>query len=187
MAFSDNVWKTRKSRINTSERFKKNDLISQILIAYYSFFIIAITIVDIKCENINFEILTLILSILIVIVSIFIFAMNYKERALILQTSYVLMAKLYDDILEKENKNEDYSDLKNQYNMIISLTENHSDNDYLQVMYEVRNQKKYEEVNGKWTYEKGTKRLMYKIKHFITLLFLFILPIIILVISIAFQ
>jgi hypothetical protein len=62
MAFSDNVWKTRKSRINTSERFKKNDLISQILIAYYSFFIIAITIVDIKCENINFEILTLILS-----------------------------------------------------------------------------------------------------------------------------
>ena len=51
MAFSDKVWTTRKSRINTSERFKKNDLISQILIAYYSFFIIAITIVDIK--NIN--------------------------------------------------------------------------------------------------------------------------------------
>lgn len=42
---------------------------------------------------------------------------------------------------EKENNNEDYSDLRNQYNMIISLTENHSDNDYLQVMYEVRNQK----------------------------------------------
>jgi hypothetical protein len=71
--------------------------------------------------------------------------------------------------------------------MIISLTENHSDNDYLQVMYEVRNQKKYEEVNGKWTCEKGTKRWMYKIKHFITLLFLFILPIIILMTSIAFQ
>lgn len=187
MAFSDNVWKTRKSRINTSERFKKNDLISQILIAYYSFFIIAITIVDMKIEKLNFEILTLILSILIVIVSIFIFAMNYKERALILQTSYILMSKLYDDILEKEIKKEDYSDLKNQYNMIISLTENHSDDDYLQVMYEVRNQKKYEEVNGRWTWEKDIKRWMYKIKHFITLLFLFILPIIILIISISFQ
>ena len=112
--------------------------------------------------------------------------MNYKERALILQTSYVLMAKLYDDILEKENNKEDYSDLKNQYNMIISLTENHSDDDYLQVMYEVRNQKKYDEVNGKWTFGKGVKRWMYKIKNFVTLFFLIILPIIILIVSISF-
>jgi hypothetical protein len=124
---------------------------------------------------------------LIVIVSIFIFAMNYKERALILQTSYVLMAKLYDDILEKENNNEDYSDLKNQYNMIISLTENHSDNDYLQVMYEVKNQKKYEEVNGKWTFERSVKRWMYKIQKFVILFFLVIVPIIILIVSISFQ
>lgn len=187
MAFSNNVWTTRKSRINTSERFKNNDLISQILIAYYSFFIIAMTVVDIKYENLNFEILTLILSILIVIVSIFIFAMNYKERALILQTSYVLMAKLYEDILEKEKKNEDYSDLKNQYNTIISLTENHSDNDYLQVMYEVKDQKEYEAINGKWTWKKDIKRWMYRITRFVKLLFLFIIPIIIARVSIIFQ
>ena len=118
MAFSDKVWITRKSRINASERFKRNDLISQILIAYYSFFIIVITIVDIKNDNLNFEILTLILSILILIVSIFIFAMNYKERASVLQTSYVLMSKLYEKIKEKENKKDKYDELRNQYDMI---------------------------------------------------------------------
>lgn len=187
MAFSDKVWITRKSRINASERFKKNDLISQILIAYYSFFIIVITIVDIKNDNLNFEILSLILSILILIVSIFIFAMNYKERALVLQTSYVLMSKLYEKIKEKENKKDKYDELRNQYDMIVSLTENHSSSDYLEVMYEVKNNKDYEQVNGKWTFSKSVKIWIYKLTRFLKILFLFILPIIIVIMSLIIQ
>lgn len=187
MAFSDKVWITRKSRINASERFKKNDLISQILIAYYSFFIIVITIVDIKNDNLNFEILTLILSILILIVSIFIFAMNYKERASVLQTSYVLMSKLYEKIKEKENKKDKYDELRNQYDMIVSLTENHSSSDYLEVMYEVKNNKDYEQVNGKWTFSKSVKIWIYKFTRFLKISFLFILPIIIVIMSLIIQ
>ncbi|WP_164758861.1 SLATT domain-containing protein [Aliarcobacter butzleri] len=187
MAFSDKVWITRKSRINASERFKRNDLISQILIAYYSFFIIVITIVDIKNDNLNFEILTLILSILILIVSIFIFAMNYKERASVLQTSYVLMSKLYEEIKEKENKKDNYDELRNQYDMIVSLTENHSSSDYLEVMYEVKNNKDYEQVNGKWTFSKSLKIWIYKLTRFFKISFLFILPIIIVIMILIIQ
>lgn len=187
MAFSDNIWITRKSRINTSERFKQNDLISQILIAYYSFCIILINILDIKNEHLNFEVLTLVLSILILIVSIFIFAMNYKERALLLKTSYIEMDKIYRDILEKERNNDDFHDLKDKYNVIVSLTENHSYYDYLQVLFELKDKQEYEKINGKWTFYKGFTRLKYKFLRAITIIFLFILPVIIGVVSLVIQ
>lgn len=180
MAYSDSVWKTRKSRINTSERLKRNDLISQILIVYYSLFIIIITIVDIQNKELNFEVLTLILSILILVVSTFILAMNYKARSLILQTSYIKMDKIYREMKRKEENKEDTTDLENQYNTIVELTENHSNCDFLQVMYEVRKDEKYLEVNGKWDYSKSLNRLWCKAKYLLQISFLFSIPIIIL-------
>ena len=113
--------------------------------------------------------------------------MNYKERALTFQTSYVLMSKLYEEIKEKEKNDEKYDDLKNQYDMIISLTENHSYGDYLQVMYEVKDNKDYEQVNGKWTLGKCLTRFIYKFMHFFKIAFLFIIPIIIVIISLVIQ
>lgn len=180
MAYSDSVWKTRKLRINTSERLKRNDLISQILIVYYSLFIIIITIVDMQNDNLNFEVLTLILSILILVVSTFIFAMNYKARSLILQTSYVKMDKIYREMKKKEENKEDTTDLENQYNTIVELTENHSNCDFLQVMYEVRKDKKFLAVNGRWDSSKCLSRLWCKAKRFLQISFLFSIPMIIL-------
>ncbi|MFA7090995.1 MAG: SLATT domain-containing protein [Arcobacteraceae bacterium] len=180
MAFSDNIWKTRKSRINTSERLKTNDLLSQILITYYSLFIIIIVIIDMNNTDLNFEILTLVLSILILVVSTFIFSRNYKERSLMIQSAYIKMDKIYREMQEKERKEEDIADLKEQYNTILELTENHSTCDFLQVMYEVRKDKRYIAVNGKWDYSKCLQWLWCKTAKYLFVFSLFIVPIIVL-------
>lgn len=176
MAFSNNIWITRKSRINASERLNKNNFWSQIIVAYYSMCLIILTIIDIKDDNFNFETLSLILSILIFTISIFIVSMNFKERSLILKTSYVKMSKLYWDILKKEDNEECYEDLKNQYNTIIELTEEHSTYDYLQVLFAERNNEQYKNVNPKWTYFSYFELFWYKIKRFNLIVFFFIIP-----------
>ncbi len=183
MVFSNDVWITRKARINTSERLKQNDLWSQILIVYYSLFIIMITIIDIKNDNINFEILTLILSILILVISVFIFSMNYKERSIKLQTSYIKLRKIYRNVLEKEKNNESIDELFKEYDSILECTENHSQCDYLKVMYEVRNNEKYKEQNGNFTFINYCSYYWCKFKNKLFILILFILPIFVLFIA----
>lgn len=180
MAFSDNIWKTRKSRINTSERLKTNDLLSQILITYYSLFIIVITIIDMKDDALNFETLTLILSILILVVSTFVFSRNYKERSLMIQAAYIKMGKIYRKVVEKEKNNQDNSDLEEEYNDILSYTENHTECDFLQVMYEGRKDKIYLSINGRWDCSKHLRWLWCKFAKYLFVFLLFVTPIIVL-------
>ncbi len=180
MAFSDNIWITRKSRINASERLNSNDFWSQLLIAYYSICLIILTIIDMESESSNFTILSLVLSILILTTSIFVVSMNYKERSLILKTSYVKMAKLYSSVKNRENKNNhNYTDLENQYNTIIEITENHSTYDYMELLNSIKNNDNYEKTNPKWTKLCSLKLLCLRTQRFTIFLFLFLIPIII--------
>lgn len=86
-------------------------------------------------DNYNF---TLILSIGILILSIFIMAMNYSERALKAQILYTQLDYLYAQV--KGATNATYECLYKQYTDLINLTENHSETyDYLTVKYELKN------------------------------------------------
>ena len=102
--------------------------------------------------------------------------MNFKERSLILKTSYVKMSKLYWDILKKEENNENYDDLENQYNTIIDLTEEHTTYDYMQVLFAERNNKQYKDINPKWTLLHYCELFWYKIKRFMLIVLFFIVP-----------
>ena len=176
MNFNDRVWKTRKARINAAERLKSNDFISQVLIAYYSLFIITITIIDMKNNDLNFEVLTLILSILILVMSVFVFAMNYKERSLRFQNSYIKIDKISREVNRKEKDGQDISQLEKEYDDILECSENHSSCDYLQVMFDVRNEKGYN--NKPFTCISWLSFLWCKGKKVLYILILFIMPII---------
>jgi hypothetical protein len=182
MTLSNNIWTTRKSRINTSERLSQNDFISKILITYYSTFLIVFSIMDIEVKNFDIEKFTLILSILILVLSIFVLSMNFKERSLILKTSYIKMSKLYRDISNKEKNNENYEDLENQYNTIVELTENHSTYDYLKLLNSLKNDEGYKNLNPVWTWSKAFQLLGYRIIKILMMIFLFIIPIVIYII-----
>lgn len=189
MKFYEKVWKTKKSRINTSERFKQNDFISQILITYYSLFIIIVTIIDIKDDNIELGTFTLILSITLLIVSVFILSINFKERSLKLQNCYIRLDKVEKEMEKKEDNEEDISQLKSEYYTILDLTENHSDYDNLKVEFSVRNEneqnkddpnkKQYD--NKPFTWDKWLLLGFYILKRFFFISFFFSIPIILLV------
>ncbi len=176
MEYNDKVWKTKKSRINTSERLKQNDFISQLFITYYSLFIIIISIIDISKTESNFGTLTLILSILILVVSVFVFSMNFKERSLKLQNSYIKMDRLWIEMKSKESKGEDISDLKIEYSNLLECSENHSECDYLKVLYSVRNNNNSN--NEPFTKMKMLEYCWCKFKRFFFISILFLIPII---------
>lgn len=180
MSLSNRMWTTRKSRINTSDRLKFNDLISQILLTYYSLFIIIVTIVDMKDDKINFEVLTLVLSILILVLSTFIFSMNYKERSLRLQSSYIKINKLCRITAIKENSGADTSDEERHYDDILECTENHSYCDYINVMFEVKDNEAYKKINPPFTRASWAGYLLCKIKKPFFVLVFFLIPIVIL-------
>lgn len=176
MGFSNNIWITRKSRINTSERLKSNDSVSQFLIIYYSFFLIVITILDSnKLLNKDYNEVILILSILILVVSVYVLSKNFKERSLRLQSSYNKMNRIYREVLKKENLGEDISSLEKEYDDLIELTENHSNCDYLQVLYDVKEQKEYD--NEPFTISKSISLCICKMKRFFVVFVLLIIPI----------
>lgn len=190
MKFYEKVWKTKKSRINTSERFKQNDFISQILITYYSLFIIIVTIIDIKDDNIELGTFTLILSITLLIVSVFILSINFKERSLKLQNCYIRLDKIEKEMEKKEDNGEDISQLKSEYYTILDLTENHSEYDNLKVEFSVRNEneqnkdnpEKKQYDNKPFTLDKWFMLGWYKLKRFLFISFFFLIPIILLLI-----
>jgi len=189
MNFSNKIWKTKKSRINTSERFKSNDFISQVLIVYYSLFIIIVTVVDIQNKEFNFEVFTLILSITLLIVSVFILSMNFKERSLKLQNCYIKLDKIYREMEIKEDNNHDISQLKSKYYNILDLTENHTTCDFLKVEFEVRNENKQNENdsnkkqydNKPFTWDKWILLGICIFKRYVLISFFFLIPIIVLI------
>ena len=180
MSLSNSMWTTRKSRINTSERLKSNDFISQVLLTYYSLFIIILTIVDMQDDNISFEVLTLVLSILILVVSTFIFSMNYKERSLRLQSAYIKINKLYRITEAKEKIGADTSEEERHFDDILECTENHSYCDYIQVMFEVKDNDTYKAVNPPFGYAAWAGYLLCKTKKYFFVSILFLIPIVIL-------
>lgn len=186
MSFSNQIWVTRKARINAAERLKRNDYISQVLLTYYSLFLIIITIVDMENDNMNFEILILILSIMILVLSVFTFSMNYKERSLTLKSAYIKMSKIRREVLKKEaNKTSkgtpiDLSIEEQKYDDILEFTENHSMCDYIKVMHAVKDNEYYEDVNGDFTVASWTKFLFCIFRRIFFSSILFLIPMIIL-------
>lgn len=140
-SLADKIWITRKCRINLSERLKKNNLFSQSLIIWYSFLLIALTIIDKSYPIVEDSYpLTLILSIAILILSIFVMAMNFSERAIKAQILYTQLDCLYQVV---ENSAEDKEEaLYKQYIDLIALTENHNDHDYLKTQYDLKDMDK---------------------------------------------
>ncbi|HIP28814.1 MAG TPA: SLATT domain-containing protein [Sulfurovum sp.] len=171
--FNDRIWKTSKSRMNTADRLKNYDFYSQLLIVYYSLCLIVVTISDIYIEKFEASIPTLILSITILVISVYIYAMDFGKRAVKVQNTYVEMQR----ILNKTGKYKDTKNLEEQYYNILDCSENHNTCDYLKVMYSVRNNGDNDELNGEFIWDKYIQFYMCKIKDWLLIVILFLLPI----------
>ena len=180
--------KQKSQELILQRDLNKMILFSQVLITYYSLFIIIVTIIDIKDDNLELGTFTLILSITLLIVSVFILSINFKERSLKLQNCHIRLDKIEKEMEEKEDKGEDISQLKSEYYTILDLTENHSEYDNLKVEFSVRKEmnkikiilKKKQYDNKPFTLDKWFMLGWYKLKRFLFISFFFLIPLILL-------
>ncbi len=136
MAFSDNVWWTRKARIQTEKRLLANAFHSQLLLLWFSFCAVAVSVYYMKFDQTALGgelagITWVVYSVLVLCMSGFISGLSFKERAGLVKESYEAINSIY----QKANiANADIGGLAVEYDQLLGLCENHSDNDYYQTL-----------------------------------------------------
>lgn len=129
MSFSDNVWWTRKARIQTEKRLKSNTIHSQILLLWYSFSSVASAIYYLILGS-NTElngIAWVVFSVLVLCISGFINGLSFKERAGLIKECYETLSGIYQ---RSKKDNADLNKLAEEYDQVLGVCENHSDRDY---------------------------------------------------------
>lgn len=151
--FKDNIWKTRKSRINLAERLNKTAFFIKCLNIYYSCAIIVLNLIDISTNKYDFSIILLATSIILTISITFLDSQQYSQRSENIKKCYINLQKIYFEITEKN-----FADKRSEYYKILSETENHSIYDYYKVLIDI-----------------GEASLYQSLKYYFHILLLFIL------------
>lgn len=129
MAIADNIWWTRKARIQTEKRLLSNARHAQLLLLWYSFVSVGASVYYLKFNSQSeyASVAWVVFSVLVLCVSGFISGLSYKERAAIVKDSYESLNSLY-----RKARQENFStdEINKEYEQILSLCENHLDIDY---------------------------------------------------------
>ncbi|WP_411334299.1 SLATT domain-containing protein [Metabacillus indicus] len=177
---SNKVWITRKCRINSSERLIVTNLLSQILINYFTLVILSISIWTLFSSNESdyFSFITIIASLFLFAGTIGVNSLNYKERISNLKSCYIELDELLGDLeilkndiltLEKENARTRFDNIRTSYKKILDDVENHNSYDYLKFQV---NTKEYRH----WTH--FVKYYLFNIGFILVILSLVLIPLI---------
>lgn len=131
MALSDNIWWTRKARIQTEKRLLANAFQSQLLLLWYSFFGVLASIYYLKFyEAIDTDLTGVSwvsYSVLVLVMSGFITGLSFKERASLVKECYETLQQLYQ---EAKQDNAQTQEIAEKYQEVLGLCENHTEIDY---------------------------------------------------------
>ncbi|NLP52449.1 SLATT domain-containing protein [Bacillus sp. RO1] len=141
-ALINKIWITRKCRINTSERLILTNRIAQIFTNYYSIVILSISIWSLysSSESNHLSFISVIASLFLLVGSIGVNSLNYKERIVNLRSCYIKLDGLLTDLeilqhqlsrLSNEESIKKFERISDNYNAILESVENHSSYDYL--------------------------------------------------------
>ncbi|MEK4172166.1 SLATT domain-containing protein [Lysinibacillus sp. FSL L8-0312] len=161
--FRDNrVWTTKKVRMIAEERMNRNNLNSIILVNYYTFFILCYSIIGLKYGSSDIlSIASVIISIGLFGVSLFVSLYGYREKALAYKQSHLELDKIesklgiliLDEGIEHNDLLKTFDKYKMEYNEVISKTENHSNLDFLKFKVNSNNSSKKEKFNYYFLYK----------------------------------
>lgn len=128
MALADNIWWTRKARIQTEKRLLSNAFHSQVILLWYSFFSVAVSVYYLKNPQNGIEAISwVVYSVLVLCISGFINGLSFKERANLIKECYESL----NSIMHQASKpNADLSDLSKAYESKLNACENHTDKDF---------------------------------------------------------
>ncbi|EGI73625.1 MULTISPECIES: SLATT domain-containing protein [Pseudoalteromonas] len=122
---SDKIWFTRKARIQASERLLMNNQHAQFTLILYSLVNVALSIYMLKESNPvgrNSDITLTIISVCILVLSLFISNIDFKGRAEKLKKNYLNLHELYE---KSELPNADELQINSEYIKLLSDSENH--------------------------------------------------------------
>lgn len=136
MQFADSIWWTRKARIQAEKRLLANAFQTQILLLWYSFCSVAISIyyLQFAVENNYAGISWVVFSVLVLCISGFINGLNFKERAALIKECYETLNGLYHKAKEPDAS---ISDISTEYEQVLNMCENHIEIDYYIAMCEI--------------------------------------------------
>jgi hypothetical protein len=128
MALDDSIWWTRKARIQTEKRLLSNAFQSQLILLWYSFFGVFVSVYYLKFNTTSeyAGVAWVIFSVLILVVSGFISGQGFKERAGLIKECYEILNGIY----QKSKKQTPTKNLEDKYEQVLSVCENHTDRDF---------------------------------------------------------
>lgn len=128
MALADSIWWTRKARIQTEKRLLSNAFQAQLVLLWYSFFAVFVSVYYLKF-NITSEysgVAWVIFSVLVLVISGFTSGLSFKERAALIKECYETLNGIY----KKANSNSLHENIESEYEQVLSVCENHTDRDF---------------------------------------------------------
>lgn len=128
MALADNIWWTRKARIQTEKRLLFNAFHSQVVLLWYSFFSVAVSVYYLKNPQHGIEAISwVVYSVLVLCISGFINGLSFKERANLIKECYESLNSIMH---QASNPNADFAQLAANYESKLNACENHTDKDF---------------------------------------------------------
>lgn len=139
---SDNIWWTRKSRIQTAERLLANDFHTQLILVWYSLFSAAVAIYYLKFDPQSdlVQVFMAIYSVMILSMSLFMSGRNFKERAMLMKQCYEQLGVLYKKAKSFQDADDlgTLSKIGEDYQYIINASENHKEIDYIVTLVKLK-------------------------------------------------
>lgn len=145
-SLKNNIWITRKARINASERLLRLERFIQFINIYYSCFICILSVYGLTITNNKIGVISTILSIILTISIVYLNSQNFGQRSQQLKVNYISLQKLIFklDRLD-ENTTNNLTEYRNEYSDLLASCENHSVCDYYRIRLST------EELNWKST------------------------------------
>jgi hypothetical protein len=135
VGLSSNIWWTRKARIRAEKRLLSNALQSQLLLLWYSFFSVAVSIYYLNDPQSQISATYwVVYSVLVLVMSCFINGLSFKERASLIKECYIGLKSLHLKAKHNEENGDDkvtLSIISKDYEQSLNACENHTDEDYV--------------------------------------------------------
>ena len=130
MALSDNIWWTRKARIQTEKRLLSNAMQAQLLLLWYSFCSVSASVYYLKFnpDSEYSGIAWVVFSVLVMSISGFINGLSFKERASLIKECYETLNGLYHRAMS--DTEDEVKETAKEYEHVLNMCENHTDRDY---------------------------------------------------------
>lgn len=96
-SLKNKIWLTRKSRIRASERLVRSDSYSKLMLSYYSFATLTLSIVQLRIKNLpsGVSLLDVLLGVLLFGTAIYVNTLNFSSRASAMKRCYLILDQLY--------------------------------------------------------------------------------------------